>query len=135
MDAERLRSLDVAAAGYFAGGVASVVTGTPTTVEQALGHFFSVAWLIMLIVGPILSVGAVLLPNQWSGTWLRVAGGFMVSGALASFLVAAVQRFGWGQFTPWLVGGLTVASLAYLLLDVRALTRISRLARRMDSDR
>ena len=118
---------------YFGGGVVSWWTGTPNVVETHLGTVFEAAWLLMLMGGPILSVAGMLSPNPWVGTWLRLAGSWACTGALATFWMGLQQRFGGDTFTVWAIGGLTVTTALVAAISGWQLYRFDRLVASWES--
>lgn len=128
-----IRSSDLAVApmlaAYFVGGIVSVITGTPTVVETALGDVWDTVWLCMLIGGPVATMTGMLVRDQWAGTWLRMAGGLAISGAMAGFWVGLVHRFGWSTLTVWIAAGLTLSTIILVIGDIVQVCRIGRLAK------
>lgn len=115
-------------AAYAAGGV-SMLTGAPSSVMDVLGPVFHTVWACMLILAPVTVVTGILTRNQWVGMWLRVAGQASITGALSAYAVAIWAAYGPGTFTAWTIVGLTAASVASAVRDVRRIRETARLAR------
>lgn len=127
-----IRSSDLAVApmlaAYFVGGIVSVITGTPTVVETALGDVWDTVWLCMLIGGPVATMTGVLVRDQWTGgrgcAWPGVSRSrvrWQGSGL--------VHRFGWSTLTVWIAAGLTLSTIILVIGDIVQVCRIGRLAK------
>ena len=117
----QVRLLDLASlpvlSAYLWGGVMSLAGGPPSAVHAQLGAIIGAVWSVMLICGPLLSIGSFPLADQRGGIWLRVGAGWFTVGALGIFTGCAYVAYGPSDFITILGGGLAGAALLVLVLD------------------
>lgn len=105
---------------YFTGGVVSI-GDPPSVVHLTLGPAFGVAWVVMLIVGPMLIAGSHMWPTIWVQAWLRISGGLLVLGALLAYWLGCVEILGWRSFATVIACGLVIATIIMVAFTAGAL--------------
>lgn len=131
---QQVRLIDLASTpvliAYIVGGCLALTVEPPNLVEVQLGPRFILLWAVMLIVGPILSFASVPMPDQYLGVQLRVSAGPLTAGGVGTF-AACAGMVDYTSFTFVIATGLAVAALLALLVDLRQMRMIRRLAQEL----
>lgn len=141
VDADNVRHYQVIVyLAYACAGVQALLLGAPpNAVAQAMGHTVSLAWIVMIVACPALSLVGMWLDRrgQPSGLWLQIAGDAGV--AFASFAyVAAILQATWSEkatFAAWVAAALGVCAAAMFVRDVRRVVVAGRMVREMENGR
>lgn len=129
-----IRLLDLASApvlaSYIVGGVLALTVEPPNLVEVQLGPMFIVVWAAMLIAGPLLWFASIPMADQYAGVQLRASAGLMTVGGVGTF-AACAGMVDHTSFSFVIATGLACAALSALLVDLRQMRMIRRLAREL----
>lgn len=140
VDAESVRHYQVIVyLAYVCAGVQALLLGAPPgVVAQAMGYPVSLAWTVMIVVCPALTLVGMWVDRrgQPAGLWLQIAGDAGV--AFASFAyVSAILQATWSEkatFAAWVAAALGVCGAAMFVRDVRRVVVAGRMVREMEHD-
>lgn len=122
---------------YVIAGVQSLVLGAPpNAVSQAMGHVAALAWTLLIMACPALS-----LLGLWRGSWpfslhLQLAGDSGVAFASAAYVVAVLQAT-WSEkatFAAWMATSLAVCGVLMVVHDIRRIRLVQRRIGEVDRD-
>ncbi|WFN94183.1 hypothetical protein [Gordonia sihwensis] len=111
---------------YWLAGWSMLVGHVPSAVLDTMGTSWHHIWLVLLLVGPPLSVVGTRLPNRWLGLWVRVAGNTSVYGALIALITAVSIANGALTWTAWTGIGLSACTLLLIVVDLFTLHRAAK---------
>lgn len=130
IDSESVRLFQVIVyTAYVIAGIQSLALGAPpNAVAQAMGHRAALAWTLLIMVGPVLS-----LLGLWRGSWpfslhLQLAGNSGVAFASAAYVVAVLQAT-WSEkatFAAWMATSLAVCGVLMVVHDIRRIRLVQR---------
>ncbi len=127
----QVRLLDLASApvlvAYIVGGFLALTVEPPNLVEVQLGPKFVVLWAVMLIAGPVMWFASIPMADQYLGVQLRASAGVLTMGGVGTF-AACAGIVDYTSFAFVIATGLACAALSALLVDLRQLRMIRRLA-------
>jgi hypothetical protein len=109
----------------------------PNAVADTLGPWFNAGWLVLLVLGPILTfIGSWSEPRHVVGLWLQLSGDSAVSAALLAYAVALGQTVYAGRATlaMWLGLALSMCALMLVVRDIRKLRAVAAKVRELDCD-
>lgn len=121
---------------YVLAGAQSIALGAPpNAVAQAMGNTVALAWIVLIIACPALTlVGMAAERRSPFGLYMQAAGNSGVACATAAY-VAAILQVTWADrasFAAWMAASLAASAALVTWRDLRRIRAVSRRARQLE---
>lgn len=107
-----------------------IAQGPPSSVSAAWGHGYFIAWCVMGMFSPIISILGSKMKGQqaYTGMILQLTGDLGTAITLGSFVLAVFLTFDWGQSTyaTFSVFSAFLCTILFIVRDIRRMIQVEK---------